>query len=173
MRHSRENNAEIWERRLIILLISCLVLLVAAQALMLKDSLRYYLSRVDRLEGNSVLTDQPQYASGKIGDEGSFPATMLDVFRRHKNVTLRIVQPQTAKNVYITVNGKLSGDFSRGEVVVSVYNGDYVEIDARRLNEMGRFVINAPKSEFMFPDDGRILEGRSELIPVGKVRLKE
>ncbi|MBP2642908.1 MAG: hypothetical protein H6Q67_795 [Firmicutes bacterium] len=173
MRHSRTNDYDRWERRLIVLLLSCIALLMVIQALMLKDSVRPYLSRVDSMEGVSALSDQSRFAEKGANSEKSLPVAMVKAFRPRKIVTIRIVQPQTAKEVNVTINGTPSGNFTRGEVEVPVYNGDYLEIDTRLLAENTRFVISVPKNDFIFPDNGRILEGKQTIISVGKVRFKE
>ena len=174
MRDSRRSSSLSWERWLIIFTISCLVVLVVAQALMLKETPRRYLSRVDKLEGDSFLLEQPNYVENKTVEAGSFPViSWLELLRRHKIVTVRMIQPSAADGVYVTVNGRQVGDFRQGEVRVTVYDGDYVEIDARLLHEMGRFVVNVPKTDFFSPDDGRLFEGKLGLIPIGKVRFKE
>ncbi|MBP2653543.1 MAG: hypothetical protein H6Q73_1112 [Firmicutes bacterium] len=174
MRNIRKDSSLSWERRLIIFTISCLVLLVVSQVLMLKETPRRYLSRVDRLEGDSVLLEQQNYVENKVLEDVDFPAvSWLELLRPHKIMTVRMIQPTAADDVYVTINGKPAGDFRHGEVRVTVYDGDYVEIDARLLQEMGRFVVNVPKNEVYSPDDGRLIEGKLDLIPIGKVRFKE
>ena len=56
-------NADKWERRLLRLAITSVVILVVIQAALFRPEIRLYLSRVDRLEGETVHTELTRYTT--------------------------------------------------------------------------------------------------------------
>jgi len=170
VRRSRKNKFEQWDRLLLRVAAACTVLLLATQLIMLKEGPRHFLSRVDRLEGEPASLQMPYYASAQ-GRENAPVINRIEWLREHHVVTVRMIKPSSHAEVHVTVNGKRSGDFRRGKVELTVYEGDYIEIDASALREPGRFVVNAPAGGVIYPADGLSLEGQGEVIPVGKVKF--
>lgn len=55
----RERFFSRWDRVVLVTACICAAALIAAQVLMLRETPRYYLSRVDRLEGETVSFQSP------------------------------------------------------------------------------------------------------------------
>ena len=64
------------------------------------------------------------------------------------------------------------GNFGKGEVELTVYEGDYIEIDAVRIKKTAQFIIDTHKNDLVYPVDGILLENQSNLVVVGKVIFK-
>ena len=157
---------------LLYLAISCVVLLLVSQALLLHEVPRHYLSQVDSLEGDSA-TFPVQVALGQpmTVTDNSPVNNNLSWLRKHKLVTVKMVKPSKCAEVYITVNGSPAGDFRLGEVTVTVFEGDYLEIDATLLRD--KCVLIVQGAGLASPEDGRVVEGEKGIISVGKVKFKD
>ena len=57
------SNADKWEKRLIRLAITSVIILITIQAALFRAEIRSYLSRVDRLEGETVQTELTRYTT--------------------------------------------------------------------------------------------------------------
>lgn len=171
MRRSRKNPFVRWDWLLLRVAAGCVAILLASQLIRLSEGPRRHLSRVDRLEGEPATLQMPYYASAP-GQENAPVVNRIEWLREHKTITVRMIQPQQHAGVHVTVNGKRAGDFRRGQVELTVYEGDYLEIDAGALRQPGRFVVNAPEGGVAAPADGLALEGQGEAIPIGKVKFK-
>lgn len=162
-----------WESHLVRLAVGCLFLLILSQALMLKEGPRLLLSRVDRYEGETISGQIPLYAAGPLTvAEKSVATNRIRSLRESKVLVIRMLKPTKGDGAFVIVNGERVGDFRRGDVKVTVYEGDYVEIDVSEINEQARFVVNAPSSDLVSPIDGIVLEGARTYLPVGKVKFK-
>lgn len=176
MKHRRKTSGffDFWEKPLFYLAVMCLIVLFLSQALLLKETARHYLSWVDRLEGDPIYLQTPV--------AGGDPVTVIDhspvanpvaVQREHRIILVRMLVPAKSGEVFVLVNGGRAGDLGQGELSLTVYEGDYLEIDARRLNEAGRFVISISEPGVVSPRDGLLLEGKEQVIPVGKVKFSQ
>ena len=149
------------------------VILLVTQVLLFTDTARPYLSRVDRLEGEPVRTDAALYAAGAIDTVDSKTVSKPGAsVRDHRTLLIRMVHPASDARAFVTVNGARLADFARGEAQVSLYEGDYVEIDARQMAEDTRFVLTVKGGSMVTPIDGLVLEGRESIVTVGRIRFK-
>lgn len=172
-RRKKYNPFVSWEPFLIRLAAACVIALVAVQVLIYHDTPRRYLSRVDKLEGDPVTWQTPLVAEAPLViSEGSPVANRIQMLRENRLIIIRIVQPAAAADVYPVVNGERAGDFKNGEAAITVYDGDYLEIDASRLPAAGRFVVTVPGGGLVSPLDGLVVEGRGAAVPIGKVKFK-
>jgi hypothetical protein len=164
---------ERWEPLIIRLAVFCAAALLVVQVLLYQDMPRSYLSRVDRLEGDPVTWQTPLVARAPlIISEGAPVANRFTLLRDNRKVVIRMVQPPAAADVHAVLNGERVGDFGSGEVVVTVYDGDYLEIDAGRLATVGRFVVDVPDGGLASPLHGAIVESGGGMVPIGKVKFK-
>jgi hypothetical protein len=174
MRHDRKYNSffDFWGKPLLYLAVGCVILLFLSQALLLKEHTRRYLSSVDKLEGESIVLQTPAADSGPVTVTDYSPvANLFTMQREHKVITVRMLIPARSRDVFVLVNGSHGGDMSKGELSLTVYEGDYLEIDAQLLNEPGRFVLNNHGPGVISPEDGLLLEGKSQLITIGRVKF--
>lgn len=173
MRRVRKLPFDKWVNTLLYLAIGGFIALIVCQVLLMKEVPRNYLSRVDKLEGESILLEMPQYATSHLTVTDNTPAARnLIWLRPSKTLTIRMVTPGYSADVYATVNGQPVADFKKGEVVLKVFEGDYIEIDSSRLKENARFVVKTENSGVLSPVDGEMLEGYGGLIEVGQVKYK-
>ncbi len=173
-RRKQHNPFDRWETMLIRLAAACVATLFLVQVIIYHDVPRRYLSRVDRLEGEAVTWQTPLVAGTPLViSEGSPVARRRHLLRDNREIVVRMVSPAASADAYAVVNGERAGDFGGGAVAVAVYEGDYVEIDASRLPVAARFVVTVPDGGLVSPANGALIEGRGEVIPVGKVKLKQ
>lgn len=167
---SRADKVEKWLKYIVIGGLSVLVL---SQAILFREEARPYLSRVDRLEGERVILDFTQYANSPLTiSERSVVSKSAPVIRDSRVIIIRMIQPTADRRVFATISGEQAGDFSRGEVKLTVYDGDYVEIDCSALNSQARFVVNIPGSRLVSPLDGLVIENQGSIAAVGKIKFK-
>lgn len=165
------------DRLLIRLATIAVVLLVLVQVLHMHGEARKYLSLVDKLEGEQITSPSTMYAADMPLPDASQPmntvnkmvAKSLRTLRPGKNITIRMINPPAGVDAIITVNGEVVGNFRKGEVELTVYEGDYIEIDAVRIKQPAQFIINTHSKDLLHPADGIMLENQSNLIVVGKV----
>lgn len=145
---------------LIKLAVGCIAMLMIVQFFFLPDGFPKYLSKVDRLEGESVTSDRT------VVDN-------LPIIRKKRMITIRLIRPAANRDVVVIVNGKNAGNFELGRVSLDVYEGDYVEIDAREIKEPAQFVVDVPNTEFVSPINGLVLETRGSIATVGKIIFRQ
>jgi hypothetical protein len=162
------------EKGLLKLAIICIIALVSTQIIMLHDGLRHLFSQIDHVEGQSLLI-RPEDAvapSWYSAIESRLTAASLFTNRRKsKSVILRMIKPQASDKAWVTVNGQKVTDFRYGETSVTVYEGDYLEINCDALSSPTQFVIKVPQHDLATPVDGILLEGTGSIITVGKVKF--
>lgn len=164
------------ERYLVKFVIICIVALVSTQILMLHDGLRYLFSQIDHVEGQPLLVRQEDggvTAWWYTAIESRLTAaSLLTNHRKSKSVILRMIKPKASDKAWVTVNGEKVTDFQYGETSVTVYEGDYLEINCNGLHSPTQFVVKVPQHDLVTPSDGIILEGSASIITVGKVKFK-
>lgn len=150
------------------------ILLLLSQALMLKDGARGYISQVDKLEGERISLESPVYVEAplQISNRSTSAAGLMNSLRENRSIVVRMVKPANSTEVYILVNGKVIDDFHKGQVRLTVYDGDFVEIDATSFSEPVQFVINTIGGKTISPIDGLMLESKGNIVSIGKIKFK-
>jgi len=159
-------------RRLIII---CITVLVLSQILLLKEGTRLYLSKVDKMEGEDLTSAMPLYADTplQITEETTVIKNYQKLLRKSQVIVIKMINDSNNPNVFIMVNGKKIADFGKGDdSKITVYDGDYVEIDATALSRPVQFVIKVPGNGLLSPQDGLVMEGGKTIIAVGKIKFK-
>ncbi|CUH96233.1 putative membrane protein [Propionispora sp. 2/2-37] len=154
--------------------IGCVGLLIIVQGLLLGNQTRSYLSLVDRLEGERIThvspTDSQNRSRSLFSDNPVFSRWTM---RDSALLTIRWVNPFGKEAVFVTVNGQNAGNLNRkGQLECKVYDGDYVEIDASNVKRNAQFVIHITGAQVYSPVDGLILEGKSTVLTIGKIKFK-
>lgn len=168
--HRSSEWGEKWLVRLILLGVSILLL---AQTAMFTEEARHYLSRVDRLEGEKVVLDSNLYANNSLTiSEHTAISKQIPAFRESRTLVVRMIKPSGDKHVFATINGAKISDFSRGEVNLTVYDGDYVEIDCSELKTPAQFVVNVSGGSLSAPVDGLLIETENNIGTIGKIKFK-
>ncbi|WP_145987654.1 hypothetical protein [Methylomusa anaerophila] len=146
--------------------------------MLLNQDTRQYLSLVDKLEGEQIAAVLPSQAENTpyIKEEdkiSSFVSRSLLSLRPGKNLVIRMINPPANTDVFVTINGENAGNFHEGSLKLTVFEGDYVEIDVTALKQQpARFVIDASREDVITPQPGLLLEATEPIIVVGRVKLK-
>ena len=174
MRESRDKWASRGEKLLFRLIIICVATLLVSQMLLLKEGTRIYLSKVDKMEGELIASANPLQTDTplQILEETTAVKSYQNLFRKNKVILIRMATQEKEPNVYVLVNGKKADNFSNGNSKLTVYDGDYVEIDARSLKHPVRFIINVPDKDVLSPIDGLMVEGNKSILQIGKIKFK-
>lgn len=168
------------DRLLIRLATIAIILLLAAQALLLHGEARKYLSLADKLEGEQLTAPTVMYAADTSLNEPNPAMTMVNkVFaksirslRSGKAITIRMITPSATSDALLTINGEVAGNFAMEKIEITVYDGDYLEIDVAKLKQPAQFIIDTHKKELLAPVDGILLESHGNIITIGKVIFK-
>jgi hypothetical protein len=156
------------------LILIFVIALFISQVLLFKDGTRIYLSKVDRMEGEKITAAMPLYADTplKITEETPVVKGYQNLLRKSKVIFIHMVNPIEKPNIFMVVNGKRSDGFSKGNCKITVYDGDYVEIDATTLEQPVQFIINVPDNDLLSPADGLVVEGSKSILSIGKIKFK-
>jgi len=101
-------------------------------------------------------------------------AKSIRSLRSGKNITIRMITPNITGDAILTINGEIAGDFAKKKLEVTVYDGDYLEIDVTKLKgKPAQFIIDTHKNDLVAPVDGILLESQSDIITIGKVIFKQ
>jgi hypothetical protein len=151
-----------------------LMLLSICQFVLLKDSFRFYLSKVDQIEGESIGFNLPAYSGEplKVSNKTETAITPFRTLRESKILIIKMIAPSSSQAVYARMNGNIIGDFAKGELKLTVFNGDYLEIDAAQLQQPAKFILNVPNSGLAFPEDGTIVQTNKDLVSIGIIKFK-
>lgn len=149
-------------------------LLIVSQALLLKDTIRVRISQVDKLEGERISLEAPVYVAAPLPISNSLANTAgpMHSFRESRDLIIHMVKPAQGAEIYIIVNGKVIDDFHQSNVRLTVYEGDFVEIDATSVTAPAQFVIHVMGGKTASPMDGLLLESNGNTVAVGKIKFK-
>lgn len=156
------------------LIIICITTLLVSQLLLFKEGTRIYLSKVDKMEGERITATMPLYADAplQITEETTVVKNYQNLLRKSKVILIHIVKPPEHANIYVIVNGKRVDDFNKGSSKITVYDGDYLEIDTTELDQPVQFIIKIPEKDLLSPLDGLVVEGSKSLLPIGKIKFR-
>ena len=172
--NSKDNWMERGEVILFRLLVICITTLFISQLLLFKEGTRIYLSKVDQMEGERITAAIPLHTDTplQIVEETTVVKHYQNLLRKSKVLLIHMVKPPTESDVYIMVNGKRVDGFTKGNSKITIYDGDYVEIDATALVQPIQFIVNVPDNDLLSPQDGLIVEGSKRILPIGKIKFK-
>jgi len=176
MRRSKDKWMLRVEEVLMRLLLLFITALLVSQLLLLKEGTRLYLSKVDKMEGEDLTSSMPLYADTPllITGETSVIKSYENLLRKNQVILIKMIRNSNDPNVLIRINGKKVADFGKSDDSrLTVYDGDYVEIDATALSHPVQFVIKVPDNGLLSPQDGLVVEGAKEMIPIGKIKFKK
>lgn len=165
-RHSREDQFSKGECILVKSLLISILVLIISQGLLFITPTRIYVSRVDQLEGDNTMVIPPQ--TKPISER---VVQNLGILRRSEELRICMIKPAANEQVVITVNGEVITKFNHPENVLTVYEGDYIEIDATALKESAKFVIRIDGKKLDYPINGLLFETNGNIAVVGKVKF--
>lgn len=156
------------------LILIFVIALFISQLLLFKDETRIYLSKVDKMEGEKITATMPLYADTplKITEETPVIKGYQNLLRKSKVISVHMINPTERFNIYMVINGKRADGFTKGNCKITVYDGDYIEIDATALEQPAQFIINVSDNDLLSPADGLVVEGSKSILPIGKIKFK-
>lgn len=174
MDKSKDNWMVRGETILLRLILLFVIALFISQLLLFKEGTRIYLSKVDKMEGEKITTTMPLYADTplQITEDTTVVKGYQNLLRKSKVIFIHMVNPSEKLNIYMVVNGKRVDGFIKGNCKITVYDGDYVEIDATSLEQPVQFIINVPDNDLLSPSNGLVIEGSKSILPIGKIKFK-
>lgn len=144
--------------------------LLLVQGALYTDTTRLYFSQVDYLEGQSITFDEIPTAYNNFTAVENVVNTR-EILRKGQTIHIRMLKPLYSNEVIVTVNGQTVGNFHAGYTEFIVYSGDYVEIDATKLQEDAQYIINTSGSEELKNLHGLVLESKHNIITIGKIKF--
>ena len=167
-------NADRWERWIKGWAIGSVVLLAAVQTATFHSEIRLYLSQVDRLEGETINHDLAHYTASPSGVvERTVVTAKVPVFRQSRTIIIRMIQPKAGSNIYVMINGEKAADFGRGDVHLTVFDGDYVEIDCSAADQAARFAVRVPAGGLVLPVDGLLVDQEGSVASIRKIKFRQ
>lgn len=155
------------DKFLLRLVLSAVGLLFVVQAFLFADETRHLFSLADRLEGEQIALHRPD--TGK--ELSQLVMEPLQKLRNGKQLTISVLSEAKTPSVAVCINGKSVGDFRKGRVSITVYDNDYLEIDASAWQPAARFRIDS-EAGVVLPINGVIVETKGDIAAIGRVKLK-
>ncbi|MGI6684842.1 MAG: hypothetical protein ACOX47_05030 [Bacillota bacterium] len=160
-------NGKLWgmvetgEKILVRIVIFGLVALVGVQAMLTSDSMRFYLSFAERLEGQPF-------------QEWSNPtARVLDTESSiFAHLTVELKDFSSLSKAKLLVNGEEIADFRNKKITVKVYPDDIISIDGTFYNRPLAFEISEISPNISWPVLHQIIETKSTVEHLGQVKFK-
>lgn len=166
-------NMDGWERWIIRGAAGSLILLTVVQIAILHSEVRPYLSQVDRLEGETINHDLTRYTMSPLGaGERTVVTSKVPVFRQGRTIVIRMIYPKEGSNIHAIINGERAASFGRGDVQLTVYDGDYVEIDCSAADQAARFAVKVPSGGLLSPIDGLLIDQEGSIASIGKIKFR-
>lgn len=162
------------DKGLVYLVITCVTVMLLSQLVLLQEKTRPYLSKVDKMEGVDLASTMllPTATPLQITEETTVLKDYQKLLRRSKVIIIKSMTRSNYPHVFIIVNGKRMQDMGNGISKITVYNGDYVEIDGTSLQQQENFLIEVPDKKIITPVDGLIVTGIKGIFPIGKIKFK-
>lgn len=152
------------ERVLVRLAVFGLMALVLVQGMMTHDSIRFYMSLGERMEGRKM---DVSVAALKDLDVPQ-PETPVMASSYSGSFTLVLQDYTSLDQARVLVNGQVRGRFSNPCLKINVTPGDTVEVDTQAYRHPVRFRIEKVSSSLQFPVEGMTFTS-DQVTMIGKV----
>jgi hypothetical protein len=150
------------------LVVAFLCGLIVAQVVLFMDGTRQYISKTDKLEGEQLALHRPGAAKA---DAARTVLEPLHKLRKGKTLSFSVVSKEKRPSIVVRVNNQVAGNFRDGTVRLTVYEQDYLEIDASGWREPVRLRVEADPG-ILLPISGVEFETIGDTLAVGQVKLK-
>lgn len=151
------------EKYLIRIAVFGLISLVTVQGLMTSDSIKFYLSLGEHLEGKKV--EAPAAAVDGLSVDKMLNSDVA-------SITIDTVDYTSLNKAFLVVNGHRQGDFSEGRLTADVTSGDVIEIDTSLYSHPVQFRVVRTSSNLRFPSEGFSITADQSVTMIGKMILK-
>lgn len=150
------------ERYLIRFIVLGVVAMVVVQGVMTNDSMRFYLSWAERMEGQEV-----DLADAQAIDTSDQTTTSPNAL-----ITISIKDYSALPKAAVLVNGKKSASFNTNQVQLRVRAEDTLEIDSTAYNFPVEYSITDQSANLSFPRQGQAFTGNQSIVMMGKIIVK-
>lgn len=153
------------EKYLIRFIVLGAIMLVLVQGLMTDDSMRFYLSLGERMEGQVIeLPDEEEI----LREEAAGPIATSP----YATITFAIKEFSSLPRTRVLVNGEPRADFCEQKVTLNVMGGDVIEIDSSAYNFPVEYYIEESSSNLGYPRQGQAFTGNQSIVMIGKIIVK-
>mgnify|MGYP000003251480 FL=1 len=136
-------------RKVLLLLFAALII---SQALLLSQTIKNIISRIDKLEGKSIADSQ--------------------LFIKRGELEISIENYSTLKPLVFYINGK-SIDAPNGKSIrLQVKDSDVIEVGGGPLNDTAVLKITAVSDSITVPEPGKLVYVKDNLVMIDRVRIK-
>jgi len=149
------------EKILLRLVIFGLVALVVVQAMLASDSMRFYLSWAERLEGQPF----PEWSNptARVLD------TESEIFA---HLTIELKDFSSLAKAKILINGEEVADFRQKKVTLKVYPDDIIAVDGTFYHRPLEFFISEISPNISTPRLNQTVRTESTVETIGQVKFK-
>lgn len=154
------------EKYLIRFIVLGMVVLVLVQGMMTRDSLRFYLSWSERMEGQAL-----EYPVSKENVEPD-KSQGMDINSPYALLSLSLKKYSSLPRAVILINGEKVDDFENQEVDLKLMAGDIVEIDATFYDFPVEIKVNKVSDNLAFPEKDQIFTANDSIVMIGKTVVK-
>lgn len=152
------------EKGLIRFIVLALVILVIAQGAMSSDTMRFYLSWGERMEGQVInlpteKKESEQQSAGKVESPYAI-------------ISLSVQKYSALPKAEILVNGEKAGTFASREVEIRLMAGDVVEIDSTAYNFPVEYKVESHSENLAYPRKGQTFTANQTIVMIGEIIVK-
>lgn len=153
------------EKYLIRFIVLGVIALVIIQGLLTDDSMRFYLSLGEKMEGQVIeLPDNQQVnPEAATGSAATSP---------YASLTFSIKEFSSLPRAQVLVNGERKAEFNNSKVNLTVMGGDIIEIDSSAYNFPVEYVIEKGSANLGYPRQGQTFTGNQSIVMIGKIIVK-
>jgi len=137
------------------------VLLVVTQSMLTSDSMRFYLSWSERLEGQPF--QEWSNPSARVLDKES---------ALFAHLTIELKDFSSLSKAKLLINGQETSDFRDKKITVKVYPDDVISIDGSFYNRPLEFKVSEASPNISNPTPNQIIKTNSTVESFGKVKFK-
>ena len=152
------------------LIVASLCALILVQTVLFMDGTRQLISKTDKLEGEQIAGQRRK----PVKEEEARARVVIEPLQKLKkgrNLSISVLSMHKHPNVLVLINSHPAGNFQDGSVRLTVYENDYLEIDARHWQEAVRFRIEG-EADILLPLLGAEFESQGGILAIGRVKLK-
>ncbi len=154
------------EKYLIRFIVLGVLLMVLVQGMMTRDSLRFYLSWSERMEG--------QVLEYPVSKDNTAAEESLDtgINSPYASLSLSLEKYSSLPEAMILVNGEKVDAFENREVNLRLMAGDVVEIDATFYDFPVEVKVGKVSDNLAFPEKEQVFIANDGIVMLGKTVVK-
>ena len=136
-------------RKVLLLLFAALII---SQALLLSQTIKNIISRIDKLEGRSIADSQ--------------------LFIKRGELEISIENYSTLKPLVFYINGKGIDTPNGRSIRLKVKDSDIIEVGGGPLNDTAVLKVTAVSDSITVPEPGKLVYVKDNLVMIDRVRIK-